>query len=122
MTWLPGSSWGLFRITALAKRQLSPAGGAWSFRPGQKWAGPHTDLTFLLITSLALSEDDKRPLLLTLTSPRGGDTVPRSHWLCVLACASVTLGNRVEGCYTGCQVGCRVTSGPAGPREKEWRD
>lgn len=33
----------------------------------------------LLITSLALSVDGKRPLILTLNSPRGGDMVPRSH-------------------------------------------
>lgn len=50
-----------------------------------------------LIASLALSVDDKRPLLLTLNSPRGGDMVPRSHWLCRLVYASVTLGTELRG-------------------------
>lgn len=51
----------------------------------------------LLITSLALSVDGKRPLILTLNSPRGGDMVHRSHWLYRLASACVILGTEPRG-------------------------
>lgn len=47
--------------------------------------------TCLLVTSLALSVDDERPLLLILHSPRG--MVPSSPWSCRLAYTSVTLEN-----------------------------
>lgn len=44
-----------------------------------------------LVTSLALSLDDERPLLLILHSPRG--MVPSSPGSCRLAYTSVTLEN-----------------------------
>lgn len=98
MALLTGSSWGPLRIAALTKGQHHTARAAWRFQPGQKWAGTqgHTDGQ-RSIASLALSVDDKRPQLLTLSSPRGGDMVPRSHWLCRLAYTSVTLGTELRG-------------------------
>lgn len=47
--------------------------------------------TCLLVTSLALSLGDERPLLLILHSPRGRDMVPSSPGSCRLAYTSGTL-------------------------------
>lgn len=48
--------------------------------------------TCLLVTSLALSLGDERPLLLILHSPRGMQT-GLHEW-------------RIEGCCRECQMGC----------------
>lgn len=47
----------------------------------------------LLVTSLALSLDDERPLPLILHSPRGRGMVPSSPRSCRLTYTSVTLEN-----------------------------
>lgn len=49
--------------------------------------------TCLLVTSLALSLGDERPLLLILHSPRGRGMVPSSPGSCRLAYTSETLEN-----------------------------
>lgn len=55
----------------------------------------------LLITSLALSLDDERPLFLTLHSPRGGGMLPGSPLSCRLTYTSSTLENWVVGLLQG---------------------
>lgn len=75
------------------------------------------------MASLALSVDDKRPLLLTLPSPRGGAVVPRSPCLCGLAYSSVTLENSVQGCYSALPGGLLSEGGwSSWTSEKESRD